>query len=197
MASPPEHSRRVRSSSIVLGLVAIVVVALAVAWVAGFRAALQVVAVTGVPYCEGTQPTVESELDSSFQRVAIPTSAGFACTLSISITNRSDHDITLGRATVPIAGPVAGPSFEIRSIDGNNPADDQIDAMVDLDLPIRSGETYVVEMQVAFRQDGCNSEGTWTGVDPRIKVKDLIASHDLTVTDLPLFAGTADSSCYS
>ena len=129
--------------------------------------------------------------------MAIPTTDGFVCTLLISVNNRSGHDVTLGRITVPVAGPMAAGTFEIRSIDGSKPADGQIDAIVDLAQPIMAGDTYVLEMQVGFRESGCGSQGTWTGVDPRIKVKDLIASHEVVVTDLPLFAGTADSSCDS
>ena len=36
----------------------------------------------------------------------------------------------------------------------------------------------------------------WTWPLPRA-VNDLIASHEVVVADLPLFAGTADSSCDS
>ncbi len=194
MLAPPKRSPRIRTRFLVVGLVS-VLVALAAVWVAGFRTTLEVVAVTGVPHCEGTEPTVENDLDSSFRRVAIPTTEGFACMLSISVNNRSDHDITLGRVTVPIGGPMAAASFEVLSIDGGKPAADQIDAIVDLDQPIGSGDRYVLEVRVGFRESGCGSQGTWTGVDPRIEVKDLFASHDLLVTDLPLFAGTADSSC--
>lgn len=162
-------------------------------WWVGHRAVARVSATTGVPQCHGTEPTV---VDSDgFGRAAIPLSEGFVCALTIKVTNRSDHEVGLEQIVVPAGGPRGGAAFEVTHISGMGlPADDEIDAVIDLGLSVAAGAEQLVKVGVAFRESGCTARGLmW--IEPTIVVSDLLASHELIVADLPVFLGTADSWC--
>jgi predicted ATPase len=192
--SAPRSPRSLRGLSIyALVLAALVPAAL---WWVGHHATVHVSAATGIPHCDGTEPTTVRDLMSDFEQIAIPTTEGFVCTLTVRVDNRSDREVTLGEVTVPISGPRGGSSFRITHIGGERvPENDEVDAVSDLDRSVEAGDQALVDLRVTFRRSGCTSKGGSTWVDPTIQVEDLLASHDLTITDLPRFLGTADSSC--
>jgi hypothetical protein len=189
---------------LLVGVVALLVLAgvlvPAVLWRIGLGATTQVHAVTGVPDCEGTRPTTvdESHLGETFRRVAIPMVEDFRCTLSIRVDNDSDRTVTLGRMTIPVAGPHAGPAFKATFVNGQaQPDPDATDAYAALDVELAPGESAVVPVVMEFRESGCDSKGGGEHVSPRIRVRSGLATHDLEVSDLPAFLGTEDSSCDS
>ncbi len=180
---------------LVCGLVAALLVPGVVWWV-GHQATVEASASTGVPHCEGTEPRTVTDSLTEFERAAIPLRAGFSCTVAIRVVNHSDRVVTLGDVTVPVSGPQGGGSFQVTHLGGVVvPTDDAVDAAVELDWSLDPGAEELVEVRVVFRGGGCTSPDTSIDVDPDIEVRSLLASHDLTVADLPLFVGTADSSC--
>lgn len=99
----------------------------------------------------------------------------------------------MGHDATVVEDPERG--FEVTHIgDVGVPADD-IEAVADLGWSLEPGGEELVDVRVVFRDSGCASEGGWLSVDPTVVAQDTLASHDLTVTDLPVFLGTADSSC--
>lgn len=187
----------------VIGIVVVVALAAVLVpawlWWAGLRATLEVHAETGVPECEGTRPTTvdASDLgDEGFRRIGIPMNAGFRCTLRLKVDNDSGRTVTLGRMAIPIAGPGGGPGFEVTFVDGQAvPDDDAVEAAVDLDIVLDAGDSAVIPVVVAFREDGCDSEGGGSRVWPTIRVRSTLGGSDLTIVDFPTFLGTKDSSC--
>lgn len=191
-APPP---RRLINRLLVFG-VALLAIAPAALWWVGHQATLRVTATSGIPQCQGTQLTTVDEPGSNFRRSAIPMSDGFTCTLTIKVTNRSDREVRVDKVTFPVGGPGAGASFQVTHIgDIAVPDNDQIDAVSEFRSSLQPGAEQLFDLRVAFRETGCDSEGSSTWVDPIIEVHDVLASHDLSVADLPGFAGTADSSC--
>ncbi len=177
------------------GLVTLLVV-LGAVWWTGHRATLRVVAVTGVPHCDGTEPTSLADRMTGFERVAIPLRRDFTCTLTIRVLNQGDRDVHLGDVTVPVSGPRAGSSFEVTHIGGIAVrAGDAPAAVAPVDLKLDPGNEHLVDLRVVFRADGCASDKSSFTVQPEIALGSLLAAHGLTVSDLPVFVGTPDSSC--
>lgn len=155
-------------------------------------------AATGIPQCDGTELTTVEDPESNLERAAIPMTNGFVCTLTIRVMNHSDRGVTLGQVTVPAGGRAAAASFRVTHIgDDAVPTDDQVDAVSNLGWSLEPGAEQLVDLRVAFRTSGCVSQGGSMWVEPTIQLDDLLASHDLTIADLPGFLGTADSSCDS
>lgn len=180
-----------------VALVLVGVIVPAVLWGLGHGAVDRVSAATGPPVCEGTEPTTVTDGTDGFDRTAIPMKAGFECTLTIRVVNRSDHEVTLDQVLVPAGGQAGGAGFRVTHIGGEAvPADDEVDAIVDLAQPVAAGAEQLVRLGLAFRESGCSARGEMT-VDPTIVVSDLLASRDLTVIDLPALLGTDDTFCRS
>ncbi|MFA6576710.1 MAG: hypothetical protein WCS84_14910, partial [Nocardioides sp.] len=99
----PGSARTLLISGLVLAVL-VTVVPTALWWV-GHRSVVRVSAATGVPQCEGTEPTTVRDPITAFERVAIPMTEGFACTLTIRVTNNSDREVTLDQISVPVGGP--------------------------------------------------------------------------------------------
>lgn len=183
-----------------LGAVLLVstLVALAVVWWIGHQATLRVQALTGVPQCQGTTPRTVRDHVTQFEREAIPLRHDFACTITVKVTNKGGREVKLGDMIVPVSGPAGGGSFEVTSIDGIEvPKDDEIDAIRNLNAPLGAGESHWVDLLFEFRPSGCVSNKGQMTIDPNVRVDSLVASHELVVADLPVFVGTADSSCDS
>lgn len=192
----PGSFRRLVAFGLVLAVLGTFVPA--VLWWVGHQAIVRVSASTGVPRCEGTEPTTVSQPGSTFVQTAIPMTEGFACTFTIRVSNHSDREVTLDQISVPVGGPGASAGFRVTHLgDGVVPADDEIDAVADLGQPLDPGAEQLVGIRVVFRKSGCSSEDGHMWVDPTIVVSDLLASHALRIADLPAFLGTADSSCDS
>ncbi|MFA6298379.1 MAG: hypothetical protein WC642_04390 [Nocardioides sp.] len=190
----PGSARTLLISGLVLAVL-VTVVPTALWWV-GHRSVVRVIAATGVPQCEGTEPTTVRDPITAFERVAIPMTEGFACTLTIRVTNNSDREVTLDQISVPVGGPGGGAGFRVTHLGADAvAADGDLDAVADLGEPLEPGADQLVGMRVVFRKSGCTSAGGHMWVEPTIVVSDLLASHTLIIADLPAFLGTADSSC--
>ncbi|WP_156887222.1 hypothetical protein [Nocardioides sp. CF8] len=124
---------------------------------------------TGVPHCDGTEPTSLADRMTGFERVAIPLRRDFTCTLTIRVLNQGDRDVHLGDVTVPVSGPRAGSSFEVTHIGGIAvPAGDAVEAVAPLDLALAPGNEHLVDLRVVFRPDGCIEKEAWISVQPEI-----------------------------
>ncbi|GAA3661013.1 hypothetical protein GCM10022237_21100 [Nocardioides ginsengisoli] len=192
---------RSRIAYLSVSVVLVLLVATGVLWSVGFRRAADVVTSTGDTVCEGTRPTRVADDGFGaeyFRRVGIPMRRGFACILHIEVRNNGDRGVRIGQVRFP-AGPSAGSAYEVTSIDSRRvPVDDESDggdAVVDLDRQLDGGESYVVEVRVRFRESGCDGEGGAEQPWPSIAVNSLLASHEVVVSDVPSFLGTADSTC--
>jgi hypothetical protein len=121
---------------------------------------------------------------------------GFGCTLTVAVTNHSDRAVTVERIVFPFGGPDARAAYKVTLVNGGfSGVHDRIDATSDLQWALDPGETQLVNVPLAFRDNGCSSEDGWITVQATIEVTSLTASHDLKVADLPAFLGTTDSSC--
>lgn len=189
-----DRSPRRRAVVLLAGAVVLALVALVAAWAVGYHRAVQVTATTGAPECTGTTPTTwANPSGSDLTEVAIPLRKGFTCRLRIRIDNWSDADLHVGRVTVPVGGTDGGASFRILDIDGRPLEGSDIDAVADLDFSLEPGP-IVIELGVAFRASGCTDDGA-VQTFPTIQVESMLASHDVRVSDLPVFLGTDDSDC--
>jgi len=166
-------------------------------WWVGHQAVIRVSASTGIPSCEGTEATTFTELGVTFEHVAIPMTTGFVCTLTIKVVNDSEREVTLERISVPVAGPRGGAGSRLIHLgSGVVPRNDGIDALADREEP-PAGAEGLVGIRVIFRPSGCTPRGGSIRVYPTIVITDLLASHELTLADLPTLLGTANSSCDS
>ncbi|WP_147066030.1 hypothetical protein [Knoellia locipacati] len=151
---------------------------------------------TGIPHCEGTEVTTVTDPESNLEEAAIPMTDKFVCTLTIKVMNHGHREVTLHQVTVPVSGPGAGSSFQVTHIgDVAVLGNDEVDAVSEISSSLEPGAEELLDLRVAFRESGCTSEGASQWVAPTIEVNDLLASHDLTIADLPRFLGTAASSC--
>lgn len=166
-------------------------------WWRGHHATDEIHAVTGAPRCTGTGVVQRRDLGhEDFMRPTIPMRQGFTCTVPIKLTNAGSRDVEVAEITIPVAGPGGGAGFRVTHVHGIEPSgDDEIDAVAPLDLTLEPGAVEVIELAAVFRRSGCSSPGATMRVDPRIRLTSSWASRDLTVVDLPLFRGTADTSC--
>ncbi|QZY29139.1 hypothetical protein [Nocardioides coralli] len=193
MQSSSPRSRRAVPVVLLAALLVVVAVP-AVVWWIGQGATQKAAAHTGVPRCEGAD--VVPTNDDGFRAVAIRMDEGFVCTLTIRVTNRSDREVTLGNVRIPVAGPAARSGYRVTHIGGDPVRGfDMVEAETDLGWAVQAGDEEDVPLRVVFRPQGCASPGLRTWTIPTIEVRDLLATRDLDVVDLPEFIGTTDTSC--
>ena len=150
-----------------------------VVWWVGYRATLDVVAMTGVPDCQGTEPVLVD--DGGFRRTAIPMKPGSTCTLSIKVVNESRHDVEVDGSAL---ASIRGAGFDAAS----SPFGDQQHTLY-------PGDGVVLTLRLEYRASDCDAGQSGASLEPFVRVQDTIASHDLVVAGLPLLL--AAPSCDS
>jgi hypothetical protein len=129
---------------------------------AGERLDKVVVTWAGPPKCTGTEVQARGGPDPVPVIVAQPS---MHCVVTVRITNRGKHEVTVTRLIAPLLGPDTGATVIGAALDGVEPRAEPtfaIDAIYDLDLRLPGGATHT--MQVAFvfnNKHGCGPAYTF------------------------------------
>ncbi|MBM7516335.1 hypothetical protein [Nocardioides nitrophenolicus] len=150
-----------------------------VVWWVGYRATLAVVAFAGVPDCRGTEPAAVDDAfgsaaaDGGFRRTAITMRPGSACTLSVKVVNESGHDIEVGGSRIDGFGGGTGAAVT--------------DSSFGEARTLAPGQEMVLWIRVEYRDPRCDGGGqVGLGLEPTVRLRDTIATHELVVAGLPL-----------
>jgi hypothetical protein len=180
----------------VLGLIAIL------GWRVAASEARKRVTVTwsGPVTCERAtvEPTVRG--DGAGPYPAIRVREGMRCSVPVRVTNESRFDVKVTRVRLPLMGPEASSSVQVRTLEGRSWArPDAVDAVFRLQEWLAAGEVYDFDVELEFRAppEGCSSPGTvtWFKDLPRITVRALGRPGVRTPDEMLGFHGTRDSSC--
>lgn len=160
----------------------------------------------GEPWrCVGTEVTswTDPVAASEFRIPVVPASPGLDCDLRFYIQNESNSGVVLEQVRFAVLGPDAGfPAVATRldSVVGtltDGPVPTEIDAIWAVGESLEPGVVYPHDVKLAFRPDGCLSEGavSWAAW-PTVQVRwfGLTKTIEPDTTQVGVI-GTAESSC--
>lgn len=160
-----------RTTRVIAGLIVLVLV-VGAGWFAWTTYAVgRVDVAVGGPRCDGTTIT---------PRGVVEARPGMSCRFRVVLRNRGPVGVQVDEVRLPLLGRVGGAvvkAGDTVQVDGTEVAvdgfdRDESDASVPLDRPLAAGGELVVELDVVWRESGCNG-GRGGGVTT---VEDLAAA---------------------